>query len=133
MVGSVVLNSGVMAFIRQSLRSSSALEALLMLRQQAPRPFSVLDLVRALRASPTLVDRCLDQLRDAGVVARDEEGNAWYAPGSTGLAELCDGLAAANRDHPVAVRATINPDPDILRPPNLGYFGGSPTQSGRTI
>jgi hypothetical protein len=107
MVWAAVLDSEVLAFIRKFIRSTWALEALLLLRHEAPRPLSKIDLVRTLRATPSLVGRCLDQLSDAGLITLDEAGEVRYAPASPGLGDLCNRLVSANAEHPLAVRDAI--------------------------
>jgi hypothetical protein len=112
----IVLDEDVLAFVRASIRSTWALELLLLLRRHAPQAFTADELVRDLRASPTLIATCLDQLEGAGVVARDAGRNWRYAPASPPLFALIDKLEAAYAERPVALISVIVGSPnDRLR------------------
>lgn len=63
-------------------------------------------LIHELRASQTLIERCLAQLETAGLVIREEDGAARYAP-APGLAEICDRLEVEANSRPVMVRDEI--------------------------
>jgi hypothetical protein len=98
-----VISEDLLTFIRASIRSTWALELLLLMRKQAPRGSSPDELVLALRATPTLVNACLDQLQRAGLVVQ-EHGGAWrYAPASPALDQIVAELDAAYAEKPVTV------------------------------
>jgi hypothetical protein len=56
-----VISDDLLSFIRASVRSTWALELLLLMRKQAPRAFAPEELVLALRASRSRVATCVDQ------------------------------------------------------------------------
>jgi len=98
-----VISNDLLSFIRASVRSTWALELLLLMRKQAPRAYAPDELVLALRASPSLVATCLDQLQTAGLAMREENGAWRYAPAAPALDELSQQLADAYAERPVAV------------------------------
>jgi hypothetical protein len=98
-----LISDDLLSFIRASIRSTWALELLLLLRKQAPRASAPEELVLALRATPTLINTCLAQLQAAGLVA-PEEGGAWrYAPSAPALDQLVADLEGAYAERPVTV------------------------------
>jgi hypothetical protein len=54
-----VISEDLLSFIRASIRSTWALELLLLMRKQAAQAFVPEELVRALRSTPTLINTCL--------------------------------------------------------------------------
>jgi DNA-binding IclR family transcriptional regulator len=111
-----VISDDLLSFIRASIRSTWALELLLLMRKQAPRAASVEELVLALRATPTLVSVCLDQLQTAGLVVREEDGAWRYAPAAPALDQLAAELEAAYAERPVSiVNAIMNTPSDRLK------------------
>lgn len=107
------LSPDLSAFIEGSVPSVWALELLLLLRQQPEESWNRSVLVSELRANDTLVSDCLGRLARSGLVLMDGE-SARYAPAAQPLRELCDQLAEAYRERPVAVVNIINarrPDP----------------------
>jgi len=99
------LSEELTAFIESAIPSVWALETLLLLRRVG-EGWTAERIVSELRASTTLVNNCLGQLQQAGLVAGDEAG--WrYAPASSTLGALCDELDATYRERPVAVVNTI--------------------------
>ena len=98
-----MISNDLLSFIRASVRSTWALELLLLMRKQAPRAYAPDELVLALRASPSLVATCLDQLQTAGLAMREENGAWRYAPAAPALDELSQQLADAYAERPVAV------------------------------
>lgn len=101
--GSGVISEDLSGFIRASIRSTWALELLLLMRKQAPRTATPDELVLALRATPTLVGACLDQLLTAGLVVREETGAWRYAPAAPALDRLVAELEAAYAEKPVTI------------------------------
>jgi DNA-binding HxlR family transcriptional regulator len=106
-----VLDPRLLAFIRTSIPSIWALEVLLALRAAQPRFIPVEELVRTLRATTTLIERLLRELSAAGLVERDPKGASRYHCASADLAELCDALAEAAVERPVALRDAIVASP----------------------
>ena len=99
----MALDDDLLSFIRGSIRSTWALELLLLLRNLAPQPLTPGGLVLEMRATPTLINACLQQLMKAGLIACDEDGACRYAPATPALDQLCERLAAAYAERPVAV------------------------------
>lgn len=110
---SVPLSTDLSAFIESAVPSVWALETLLLLRRDGDQGWTVDRLVAELRANVTLVNDCLAGLQRGGLVIGGE-GTFRYAPASPTLAVLCDDLATAYRERPVAVVNAIarrRPDP----------------------
>jgi hypothetical protein len=106
-----VISDDLLSFIRASIRSTWALELLLLMRRQSPRPAAPEELVLALRATPGLVGSCLDQLQTAGLVVKEESGLWRYAPAAPALDQLSGELEAAYAERPVAVINAIMTTP----------------------
>jgi hypothetical protein len=102
-----VLDADLLSFIRGSIRSTWALELLLLLRARRPAALKRDQLVLELRATPHLISRCVSRLEEAGLVASAADGACAYAPASPGLDDLCNRLAAAYAERPVAVITAI--------------------------
>jgi hypothetical protein len=102
-----VLEPDLLAFVRSSIPSIWALELLLLLRRAAPRYLTRDELVQHLRATPTLIDRLLDQLQSAGLVARDAAGAVRFECAGPHLGSLCEALATAADERPIALRDAI--------------------------
>ncbi len=110
-----MLENELLAFIRHSIRSIWALEVLLLLRR-SPSGLTAEAIVANLRSSPMLIARCLHQLSDAGLVSVGDDGLARYSCATLELARLCDSLAAAAQETPIALRDAIVSAPnDRLR------------------
>ncbi|HVY84750.1 MAG TPA: hypothetical protein VG943_06435 [Caulobacterales bacterium] len=106
-----MLDSELQAFVAGLIRSVWALEVLLLLRRRSPAALTPDELTRELRATPTLVTTCLQQLETAGLVAG--ENGAWtFSPSSPRLAELAGMLEQAYLERPVAVVDAIMSKPD---------------------
>jgi len=112
-----VLDLHLVAFIRNSVQSIWSLEVLLLLRRRAPQGLRQDEIVAALRSSPRLISRCLQQLAEARLLYLDQEtGAARFAPATPDLARLCDALETASQDRPIALRDAIIHSPnDKLR------------------
>jgi hypothetical protein len=110
-----VLDADLLSFIRGSIRSTWALELLLLARKQQ-RLLQPQELVLELRATPLLIETCLQQLQAAGLIACEENGGCRYAPASPALDQICEQLAAAYAERPVAVvNAIVRSPSDRLR------------------
>jgi hypothetical protein len=106
-----VISDDLLSFIRASIRSTWALELLLLMRKQARRASAPEELVLALRATPSLVGSCLDQLQTAGLLVREESGLWRYAPAAPALDQLSQQLADLYAERPVAVINAIMATP----------------------
>jgi hypothetical protein len=102
-----VLDPELLAFVRSSIPSIWALELLLLLRRAAPGYLTRDELVQHLRATPTLIDRLIEQLQTARLVARNETGAVRFECASRELDTLCEALAAAADQRPIALRDAI--------------------------
>jgi DNA-binding IclR family transcriptional regulator len=98
-----VISEDLLSFIKASIRSTWALELLLLMRKQAHQAFAPEELVRALRSTGTLISTCLEQLQQAGLVVREESGAWRYAPAAPALDQLTAELETAYAERPVAV------------------------------
>ena len=98
----MAIDSHLISFIREHVRSVWALELLLLMRRDPERRWTEAELVRELRASTTLVADILRQFQASGLLA-PEDGGFRYAPASPVLEALCIRLEAAYRKRPVAV------------------------------
>lgn len=108
----MVLDSEILTFIKGSIRSTWALELLLLLRKNAPRAYAPAELVRELRGTAMLIDACLQQLLAVGLVAAENEGAYRYNPATPALDQLCVDLENAYRERPVAVINAIVASPN---------------------
>jgi len=106
------MDEDLASFVKASIRSTWALELLLLMQKQQEQEFAAEELVRALRGSATLVSNCLAQLQNAGLLVADEAGNWRYAPASVALEELVDKLGRAYAERPLAVIDAILGSPD---------------------
>lgn len=98
-----MISDDLLSFIRASIRSTWALELLLLMRKRAPQASAPEELALTLRATPTLVGTCLDQLQRAGLVVREESGAWRYAPAAPAFDQLVGELEAAYAEKPVTV------------------------------
>jgi DNA-binding GntR family transcriptional regulator len=89
------------------LQSIWMLEILLFLRRRAGDQVSREEIVREMRATPSLVSGVLDRLHAGHLVSLQENGDASFAPSTPELAILCEKLEAASRDRPIALRDAI--------------------------
>jgi hypothetical protein len=106
-----MLDDDLLAFVRGSIRSIWALELLMLMSKQTPAALTADELVRKLRASPTLVAICLEQLEKGGLIASDQ--GAWrYAPTTPTLQALSDKLQLAYAERPVTVINAIVGSPN---------------------
>jgi len=91
------------SFIRLHFRSVWALEIMLLLRREPCRWWLVDDIVADLRASRTLVLANLEHFERGGLVIPDNEQKYRFSPATAAAVELCDALAEAYRERPVAI------------------------------
>jgi hypothetical protein len=102
-----VLDPELLAFVRNSSPSRWALELLLLMRRAAPGYLTRDELVQHLRATPTLIDRLLDQLTAARLVSKNDSGAFRFECGAPELEALCDALGTAADQRPIALRDAI--------------------------
>ncbi len=111
-----MLDPNLLAFVRSSIPSIWALELLLLLRRAAPGYLTREELVQHLRATPMLIDRLLTQLTAAKLVKANEAGAVRFECASPELESMCDALAVAAEERPIALRdAIISMPRDKLR------------------
>ena len=103
----VASDANLESFIGVTFRSVWALEVLCLLRKKGAEGSSANDLVASLRASDLIVDRSLDELIAAGLVSRDREGRASYAPATPELDRLAGQVEERYAHSPDAVRRVI--------------------------
>jgi hypothetical protein len=99
----MVTELDLLAFIRRSIPSVWALDALLLVRRQPLRSWSAGELVGELRASEAVVIGVMKRFERDGLVARGEDGRFSFAPAADLLEELTVALAEAYAERPVAV------------------------------
>lgn len=111
-----MISNDLLSFIRASIRSTWALELLLYMRKQAPQTSTPEELVRALRATPSLIATCLDQLQTASLVVREANGSWRYAPAAPALDQLTAELDATYAERPVTIiNAIVDTPSDRLK------------------
>jgi hypothetical protein len=111
-----LLEPHLLAFIRSSIPSIWALELLLLLRRAAPGSLSREELVQHLRATPTLIDRLLARLSASGLIVQNQNGAFRFECANPDTATLCEALAVAAEERPIALRDAIIASPnDKLR------------------
>ena len=102
-----MLDPSLVIFVRKSLQSIWMLEILLFIRRRAGERVSRDEIVREMRATPSLVRGVLDRLLHEQLVLLHENGDASFAPSTRELALLCEKLEAASRERPIALRDAI--------------------------
>lgn len=124
-----MLEPQLLAFVRTSIPSIWALELLLLLRRAAPGYLTREELVQHLRATPTLIDRLLLRLESAGLVTSNADGAYRFECSTSEVEGLCDKLAVAADERPIALRDAIIAAPnDKLRDlaDAFRFFGKGP-------
>lgn len=107
-----MLEAELLSFVRSSIRSTWALEMLILMRGRPDWSFSTAELVRELRATQRLVSACAEQLQAAGLVACEDDGSCRFAPASERLGALCDSLAKLYAEKPFTLLAAIAGSPN---------------------
>ena len=97
----------VASFISNSFKSVWAIELLLHLKRHPERDWSKADLLVALRASELVVSSSLDSLMRVGLIVRNEDGSARYAPAAPDLEQMADATELLYAKKPDAVRRMI--------------------------
>jgi hypothetical protein len=101
-----VLDPNLLTFVRASIPSIWALELLLLLRRAAPGRLTREEIVQHLRATPLLIDRLIDRFKQIGLVVEDKRG-AGFECSDPAIAALCEALALAAEERPLALRDAI--------------------------
>lgn len=114
-----------------------ALELLLLLRRAAPGRLTGAELVQHLRATPNLIEKLLARLIEARLVSGTEDAGYRFDCRSPDLEELCEALAQAAEERPIALRDAIIAAPNAklrdladafkFKGPGKGPIGGSDT------
>ena len=97
----------VQEFVRATFRSVWALELLCMLRKNRDRSLTHRELVDGLRASDFVVTQSLDNLSATGLVIREADGSARYAPAQADADGLVERTEEFYAKSPNAVRRII--------------------------
>lgn len=127
-----MLESNLLAFVRTSIPSIWALELLLLLRRAAPGYLTRDELVQLLRATPTLIDRLLQKFTSSGLIIRNESGGYRFECKSPNDDALCEALATAADERPLALRdAIISAPNDKLRDLADAFRFSDPDKGGK--
>jgi hypothetical protein len=97
-------------FIRSSFRSVWSLELLLLIKHE-DRPWTITEIVAALRASELVVTKCIESLTAAGLVAPESDQEIRFLPASADLRQLVEEAEALYAKQPDAVRRLIIASP----------------------
>jgi hypothetical protein len=98
-------------FIAQHVESLAQLEALLILRQNAQKPWKSAELCQRLYISPDMCEGILVDLIRRGFAERTAEGGVQYRPPSDDADRLLNDLAAIYQERRVAVITEIYSKP----------------------
>jgi hypothetical protein len=109
-----VLDVELQGLIRSAIRSTWSLELLLRVRKEPGRSISRDELVLDLRSTPALIDRCIKDLHAARLLECDA-ASCKYAPATPELDTLCEQLARAYAERPIAVINAIVQSPTDRR------------------
>jgi hypothetical protein len=109
-----VLDADLHGLIRGAIRSTWSLELLLRLRKEPGRVFARDELVRELRSTRLLIDRCIKELDSAKLLESDAD-SCKYAPARPDLDVLCERLERAYAERPIAVINAITQSPSDRR------------------
>lgn len=101
-----MLDANLLSFVRASIPSIWALELLLLIRRAAPGRLTREEIVQHLRATPLLIDRLLDRFKQTGLIVEDESGAVFQCSDPATYA-LCEALALAAEERPLALRDAI--------------------------
>jgi len=98
-------------FIRQHFRSVWSLELLLFLKRNSDGAWQEEQLVEALRASQSVISTSLEILLAGGLIVREDDDLARYAPASSDLQRLLAETESLYVRKPDAVRRLIVSSP----------------------
>lgn len=111
-----MLDSKLLAFVRSSIPSIWALELLLLMRRAAPGYLTRDELVQHLRATPMLIERLTARFVSLGLVEKNAAGAFRFQCSALETETLCEMLAVAADERPLALRdAIISAPNDKLR------------------
>lgn len=94
-------------FIRHHFHSVWSLELLFFLKRNAKDPWREEQLVDELRASQAVISTSLEALLAGGLIVREDDNSARYAPASADLGRLVDDTESLYARKPDAVRRLI--------------------------
>lgn len=109
-----MLDAELQGLIRSAIRSTWSLELLLRVRKEPARSFTRDELVLELRSTPALIERCMKDLQAARLLECGAD-TCRYAPATPELDTLCERLARASAERPIAVINTIMQSPNDRR------------------
>lgn len=95
------------AFIRTHFRSVWTLELLLYLKENCTATCRVEAVVKALRASHSIVSQGVGSLSMAGLVAAEKDGGIRYSPATRELEQAMDKIQSLYAERPDAIRRLI--------------------------
>jgi hypothetical protein len=111
-----VSDDDAISFARSAIGSVSALELLLLLRQDRTRPRPFAELVRELRSSDLVVARALEILTKFGLVEERPVSCYLYQTSSRQLDLICERLETVYAHKPVTlIRAILDAPDEKLR------------------
>ena len=97
----------LLAFVKATIRSISALELIIYLRRQRQHSFGVGKLVSELRSSELVISQSLDQLVRAGLAIGGPESGYCYQQSSQQVDALCQQLEIEYARKPVKIISAI--------------------------
>lgn len=102
-----MLSAEVIEFLRNSVKSVWALEALLFLRRRAERAWTVDGLVTELRSSQTVIADLVSSFVTSGLVRDEGDASYRYGPASSTLDHAVEQVEKAYAERPMAVTKAI--------------------------
>jgi hypothetical protein len=115
-LGVSVTEQELLTFAADTFRSAWPLELLLLIHQEPRQAWQMDDLVRELRASPSVVAEALAELRRFGVIASDPQGAYQFAASSLASEQLVAELVELYSRKPRAImRAILSAPNDRIR------------------
>ena len=101
-------------FILKHIDSVDHLRALLLLRSEPSRAWSVMEVGARLYLQPKRADGVMESLRGAGLLHKDKEGGFHFKPSRPELTRVVEELAALDAERPVTLIKLIYSRPDTL-------------------
>lgn len=102
----------IVSFVQGTINSLCALELLLLLRRERPRPYTLDQVVRELRSSQLAVTQALDRLTRSELIEDIGDGAYRYQQGSAQLDVICERLESLYARKPVKIVNAILGAPD---------------------
>ena len=104
---------GIQQFILRHIATVDHLRALLLLREEAGRAWTAMEVTAALYLQPKAASGVLASLEASGLLS-SAGGEYRYGPRTPELARLADELATLDRERPVTLIKLIYSRPDTL-------------------